>query len=426
MENTPRKSKWPKFFILAVALIAVTAYTAGNYQVNVEIKPRTAVAEEYKTLKLQDQFLYMDSVKLDIKQRPVLVLGECPQADIIIDMYKLIPRSKRPFLVYLRGTGPIPTSLEGCDYAVCGQNDMAVPTLLIYTDADGLKGYSFKAVNDILFKWGYPRLLGKGQVFNNPDDPSGNNSWKAAQQSNYVIIQPGQEYRFYDYVLPSVEAGYKEGMSIFADGNGGYVWGPDLGGGICKTATVLHYAVIDAGLPETERGNHSLPVSYAVQGNDAAVSRSGGANYRFVNSLDNPIVIVFEQRDNGTLVAAIYEVLSAENAKEEVQALMKSEPLSFADLPFFQEVVKTTPPKVPPTKENDIASMKGSVTSAPVPAAMDNVSATANPDLIDSASGPAVSTPEKGSSPAQDNSARESAPPQENAAPSPPAPSPVG
>jgi len=69
-------------------------------------------------------------------------------------------------------------------------------------------------------------------------------------------------------------------------------WVSDVGGGICKASTLLNLAVADTqGLKVTEIHHHSLPVSYAPAGKDAAVARSAGKDYRFVNKLDRPIKI---------------------------------------------------------------------------------------------------------------------------------------
>lgn len=318
--------------IIAVTVIAGLAWIAGSYSVTVNVQPGEARAMEYQQLEVKDQYVYLDDTALDLAVRPVLIIDS--NCENLVALVKQIPGSRQPSIVFCQDTaGSVPEFMNGLGYSICRQSKVNCPSLLTWDAKEGLQGYMFNAVNEHLYEWGYPRLLGLGQVWNNTGDPSGNNSYRAAEQSQFVIIQPGQEYRFYDYVLPSVEAGYQEGQSIFPDGSGGYTWGPDLGGGICKTATVLHYAVTAAGLTETERNHHSLQVSYALPGDDAAVSRDS-ADYRFVNTLSHPIVIVFQQTDD-RLMAGIYEVLDPASAQTDIAELMAVNPWEFDSEPLL-------------------------------------------------------------------------------------------
>lgn len=321
---------------ISAAVLIMLVWLASNYNVAVTVQTDEYQASEYQQLTVQDQYVELDDTVLDLAQKPVLIIDV--NSGALVELVKQIPASKQPAIILCKdAAAPAPDFLSGLYYSICLKSDLNCPTLLTWDTQQGLQGYMFNAVTEHLHDWGYPRLIGLGQVWNNASDPSGNNSYRAAEQSQFVVIQPGQEYRFYDYVLPSVEAGYQEGLSIFPDGSGGYTWGADLGGGICKTATVLHYAVSDAGLIETERNHHRLQVSYALPGDDAAVSRNS-ADYCFVNTLSNPVVIVFQQTED-RLMAGLYEVLDPATAQADIAEQMAANPWEFDCEP----VLLTTP-----------------------------------------------------------------------------------
>jgi vancomycin resistance protein YoaR len=84
-------------------------------------------------------------------------------------------------------------------------------------------------------------------------------------------------------------------------------WVADIGGGICKTATVLNLAVEQAGLSITEQHHHSFPVDYVPSGQDTAVDQDSGWDYRFVNSQSQPVKIVASCISN-TLQVQLWEL----------------------------------------------------------------------------------------------------------------------
>lgn len=108
----------------------------------------------------------------------------------------------------------------------------------------------------------------------------------AASRINGVVVQPGEEFSFSRTVLPRTAAnGYVE-APIYISGKHGV----GIGGGICQVSSTMYSAMIDGGIPATERHPHSLPVSYLPEGRDATIS----GNYydlKFVNIYDTPIVI---------------------------------------------------------------------------------------------------------------------------------------
>lgn len=105
-----------------------------------------------------------------------------------------------------------------------------------------------------------------------------------------VIIPPGGEFSFNDTVGEiSAATGYQTAYVIQ---NGRTVLGD--GGGVCQDSTTLFRAVLNAGLPITERWAHSYRVGYYEQntkpGFDATVF-SPSKDFRFINDTGNNILI---------------------------------------------------------------------------------------------------------------------------------------
>lgn len=84
------------------------------------------------------------------------------------------------------------------------------------------------------------------------------NIHRAVQQYDGIVIPPGEEFSFVDY-LGEVdgEHGYLPELVIRNNKTE-----PEFGGGICQVSTTVFRAAIYAGLEITERKNHSYPVQY--------------------------------------------------------------------------------------------------------------------------------------------------------------------
>jgi len=108
---------------------------------------------------------------------------------------------------------------------------------------------------------------------------------------NNKVINPREIFSYNETVGPrTISRGFTYGSSVAWTGRG-YRLVPDVGGGVCRTATVLHQAVKKAGLMPIERHNHSIEVPYAKQGEDAAVWYDKW-DYKFKNTLPYPVKIV--------------------------------------------------------------------------------------------------------------------------------------
>lgn len=134
------------------------------------------------------------------------------------------------------------------------------------------------------------------------DEPSRKNTVLSANMINGVIVSPGSIFSFNDIVGPrTLERGFAEGLSILQE-NGKSAFVRDVGGGICRTSTSLHQAVLKAGLEVRERHDHVIPVEYAGKGQDAALLY-GKQDYRFRNNRDNPVKVVTTVRDSKLYVS---------------------------------------------------------------------------------------------------------------------------
>ncbi len=101
-----------------------------------------------------------------------------------------------------------------------------------------------------------------------------------------TVIAPGAEFSF-SKTLGEIteEAGFsKERMFL----NGEVTKG--VGGGLCQISSTLFQTVLRAGLPVTERHNHSYSVSYYDVGLDATYA-DPGPDLKFVNDTQYPVTV---------------------------------------------------------------------------------------------------------------------------------------
>ena len=113
----------------------------------------------------------------------------------------------------------------------------------------------------------------------------------AASRIHGNVIQPGETFSFLKALGPiTLNAGYHTGLLIWGDQT---IWG--VGGGVCQVSTTVFRAAFWAGLPITERNQHSYRVSYyeldgSPPGFDASVYNPG-LDLKFVNDSEHPILI---------------------------------------------------------------------------------------------------------------------------------------
>jgi vancomycin resistance protein YoaR len=158
---------------------------------------------------------------------------------------------------------------------------------------------SLGALNDL----GITELIGRGESkFNG--SPA-NRRWNikvGVKKMTGIIVKPGEEFSFNKYLGP-VEAstGFKPELVIKAEGTV-----PEFGGGLCQVSSTTFRAAMHAGLPITQRRNHSYAVQYyAPQGTDATIY-PGVIDLKFTNDTGNSILIWPYFKDDNYLVFDFY------------------------------------------------------------------------------------------------------------------------
>lgn len=127
-----------------------------------------------------------------------------------------------------------------------------------------------------------------------------NNIKLGVEKLNGAIIKPNEEFSFNNQIGPRTEdTGFKK--AIIFDGHGNKIDG--YGGGVCQISSTLYNAVLSAGLPVTERHEHSRNVPYIEQGKDASVSYDS-EDLKFKNTSNSNLKIT-ANTDNDTLSISI-------------------------------------------------------------------------------------------------------------------------
>jgi len=127
-----------------------------------------------------------------------------------------------------------------------------------------------------------------------------NNISRAAQSIHGQIVQPGQSFSYNETVGPTnTRRGYKK-STIFIEGEKK----EGVGGGVCQVSTTLFNAAENAGMTILERHDHSLPVTYAESGEEAATSY-GGIDFKFRNDKEFSVRIDCTVQDGKVKVTII-------------------------------------------------------------------------------------------------------------------------
>lgn len=164
--------------------------------------------------------------------------------------------------------------------------------------------------------------------FNNATS-RGYNIRLAASRLNGTCLLPGEKISFLDVLYDDDDgksyrksAAYYKGKVVQAEG-----------GGICQVSTTAYHTFLLAGIIPEKRYPHSMPVSYAKLGLDAALS-VGGKDLVIENTLDVPILILSQAR-NGTLAVAIQsykDALDGYTYKPRARKISALEAESFLDV----------------------------------------------------------------------------------------------
>ncbi|MEE3497049.1 MAG: VanW family protein [Butyrivibrio sp.] len=116
------------------------------------------------------------------------------------------------------------------------------------------------------------------------EDSNNVNARVACGYINGRIVKPGETFSYANTIGRGTppEKGY-----VIAHVVGGY----DYGGGVCKISSALYHAAKNAGCKIVERHNHSQPVDYYAQGDDAAIAYRTRKDFRFRNVFDHDVMI---------------------------------------------------------------------------------------------------------------------------------------
>jgi len=135
--------------------------------------------------------------------------------------------------------------------------------------------------------------------FNAKEEARATNITRASNSINGHIVQPGETFSYNQTVGPTIERrGYKEG-TIYVQGEKK----KGFGGGVCQVSSTLSVAADEAGMTIIERHDHSLPVSYAKEGEEAATSY-GVIDFKFKNEKSFPVTIK-SSVEGGTISVSI-------------------------------------------------------------------------------------------------------------------------
>lgn len=193
-----------------------------------------------------------------------------------------------------------------------------------------------KEVNDL----GINELVGRGTSLYYSSIPGRiHNLTLASEKLNGLLIAPGEEFSF-NKALGEVAAktGYQQAYIIE---KGRTVLGD--GGGVCQTSTTTFRAVLNAGLPITERHAHAYRVHYYEDdlgpGYDATVF-SPSVDFKFVN--DTPAYLLIQTRVDKAKKQLIYELYGtsdgrkAEISKARIWARVPAPPDLYQDDPTLR------------------------------------------------------------------------------------------
>lgn len=156
---------------------------------------------------------------------------------------------------------------------------------------------------------------------------------RALQQFENIIIAPGQEFSFVDY-LGEVdgEHGYLPELVIKHNRTE-----PEFGGGICQVSSTVFRAAIYGGLKITERRNHAYPVQYyKPYGMDATIYIPK-PDLAFMNNTPGAILVqpVIEGTD---LIVRFYGTNDGRVTKVDGPHILTSNPDGSMKTVFTQEV----------------------------------------------------------------------------------------
>lgn len=160
---------------------------------------------------------------------------------------------------------------------------------------------------------------------------------RALEQFQGVLLAPGQEFSFVEYLGPvDAESGYLPELVIKNNRTE-----PEFGGGICQVSSTVFRTAIFAGLKITARRNHAYPVSYyRPYGMDATIYIPN-PDLKFVNN--TPGHIFLQSTVSGTkLTFQMYGTSDGRQVSVDGPHILESNPDGSMRTIFTQEVNDNT------------------------------------------------------------------------------------
>lgn len=149
---------------------------------------------------------------------------------------------------------------------------------------------------------------------------------------NGTIIAPGEEFSLLKVLgVINKESGYLEELVIKGDKTV-----PEYGGGLCQIGTTTFRGALDAGLPITERRNHSYQVSYYKPAGTDATIYDPAPDFKFLNDTGHHILILTKIEGN----ELIYEFWGTRDGRK-----------SIVGEPRIYNIIKPPPGKMIETDE---------------------------------------------------------------------------
>jgi vancomycin resistance protein YoaR len=156
---------------------------------------------------------------------------------------------------------------------------------------------------------------------------------RSLQQFQGVLIAPGEEFSFVNYLGPvDEESGYLPELVIKNNRTE-----PEFGGGICQVSSTVFRTAIFAGLKITARRNHAYPISYyRPYGMDATIYIPN-PDLRFINN--TPGHIFLQSSISGTkLTFQMYGTRDGRQVAVDGPHILESNPDGSMRTIFTQEV----------------------------------------------------------------------------------------
>ena len=142
--------------------------------------------------------------------------------------------------------------------------------------------------------------------FYGSSDERKHNIARSAANFYGIVIEPGEEFSFNQYIGSISEAdGYEEGF-IIVDG----IAIPGIGGGICQVSTTIFQTAFFGGFPITERWQHGYMLNYYNDGEGAGMDAtvySPIVDFKFINNTPHHLLIEnYYNEENQALTVKMY------------------------------------------------------------------------------------------------------------------------